>query len=378
MKTGTLLSLLGIALASAAASEAGRRPHPGTRVVRASRRAGRGRGGCARGAADARTGGDAPRRRTPSSCHRSPIQGAGAFYRTAVDITNNTQRTASSRESSTATERGLPGLCTHPAAVIPLAAVDNFHTDDMVEFLAIWACSRRAPWTTPSARCSSPSTTFRPTSAGRARPRRALQRVNEANPARDRRIAYPGSLFFESATQSVVVVRDTSPPARPTGSLRTNLGVRNTDLADTDAPVSVDVASTTSPRAARRTGRRSATPCTVNDLQPGEVHLINNVFVAAADPRQRQLGDRPASTFGTRRQTPRRSRASSSSSTAAPRTALLRAARARTLRSPSGRLRGPKPTPAEGLSYMRLGRTPSAAMSRRTCLPSNWIRSAAS
>jgi hypothetical protein len=143
MKTGRLLPMLLLALvatAPAVAEEAKVPPAPRERVV--LRQTGV-RVGSAEVAAPA-----GPRMRSqsvsaPAAAYSvelsqvARLQGAGAFYRTAVDITNNTNNggVTARIQYSYSNAACAGGICRTAPLLIPLAAVDNFHQDDMVQYL---------------------------------------------------------------------------------------------------------------------------------------------------------------------------------------------------------------------------------------------------
>jgi hypothetical protein len=220
------------------------------------------------------------------------LQGLSAFYRTAVDITNNTSNGGVNAriQFSYGNAACAGNLCRTQQLVIPLAALDNFHTDDMVQYLdgrglLVAGAVNSAVGTL--------LITFEnlPTANGweGTAVARIYNRVDEANPLLGTiGYAFPASLFFESAHVSVGgVVRDTSPAAlanNPQGSQRTNLGVRNTDIAGTDDPVSVDVQFYDVTEGSPTNGQRVGNTLGVENLLPGEVRLIGNVFSLAQVP----------------------------------------------------------------------------------------------
>ena len=204
-------------------------------------------------------------------------------------------------------------------------AFDNFHTDDIVEYLGT---PRRIP---PDAQASSFGTllvTFNnvPSTFGweGTVTARTYNPVSLANGLSGTvAIAYPGSLFFESAnTTLVATIRDTRPvsPTPAAGALRTNLGITNTDLNGV-GPVDIDLSFFDVTEGSATNGQRVGNILAVDGLQPGEVRQINNVWAVAGDPGGRHLRHRVRRHRRTRRRASRRSRATSTSSTAARRTA---------------------------------------------------------
>ena len=211
------------------------------------------------------------------------IQGL-SFYRTAVDITNNT-----TTEGVTATYQycytlnGTYRGCTAGQAIL-LHKFDNFHEDDIIQYLGT------IPGLLPVEAVASSFGTFIVTFDGLPSNHgwegtvtgRTYSPINQAQPlAGTVAIAYPGSLFFESSKGSLVaIVRDTRPHPTEAGALRTNLGVTNTALFN--ATDSVDFAVSFYDTATGAVVGNTLIP--PHPLAPGEVYQFNNVFDAAAIP----------------------------------------------------------------------------------------------
>jgi hypothetical protein len=206
------------------------------------------------------------------------VQGT-SFFRTAVDISNNTTTdgvTASYQYCYTF--NGAYQGCTTAQSIV-LHPLDNFHTDDIVQFLGNLLV--------PGAADLSFGTfivTFDGLPSGNGWEGTVTGRTyspfDQNNPALGTvAIAYPGSLFFESASGSLVgIVRDTRPAPTEAGALRTNLGITNTALFDTTNPVQVQVVLYDT-----ATGQQTGNALS-RTLQPGEVTQINDLFTAAAVP----------------------------------------------------------------------------------------------
>ena len=205
-----------------------------------------------------------------------------ALYRTAVDITNNTGTdgvTASFQYCYTL--GGVFQECTLSQDLL-LHEFDSFHTDDIVEYMGSLGLI------SPAAADNSFGTfivlfTGLPSNNGweGTLTGRTYNAADNANPdAGTVAIAYPGSLFFESATGSLVaIVRDTTLNPTEAGSLRTNLGVTNTALYTLD---DVDFAITFYDVATGQVVGNALVPN--HALAPGEVYQFNNVFSAANIP----------------------------------------------------------------------------------------------
>jgi hypothetical protein len=225
-----------------------------------------------------------------------------AFYRTAVDITNNTSTSgvvANVQYSYTCTGGGAcaAGFFTRTNPIqIALQAIDSFHSDDMVSYLNDQGVLA------PGAVDGSFGTllvTFSnlPSATGweGTVTARNYNRLVESDPSSGTvGYAYRASLFFESAHKTVVgTIRDTSPAALAggtQGSQRTNLGVRNTDIdgalfPGTDRHVSVDVTFYDVTAGSATNGHRVGNTLSFENLVPGEIRQFSNVFSAAQIPQ---------------------------------------------------------------------------------------------
>jgi hypothetical protein len=215
------------------------------------------------------------------------VQGT-SFFRTAIDITNNTDVDGVIAQVQYCyTLSGAFQGCTPPED-IELLSFDNFHTDDIVEFLGSLGILA------PGAADLSFGTllvTFQnlPSNFGweGTVTARTYSPVNQANPAAGTvAIAYPGSLFFESAnTTLVATIRDTRAvsPTPAAGALRTNLGLTNTDLNGI-GNVDIDLSFFDVTEGSATNGQRVGNILAVDGLEPGEVRQINNVWAVAAIP----------------------------------------------------------------------------------------------
>jgi hypothetical protein len=213
------------------------------------------------------------------------IQGT-SFFRTAIDITNNTDV-----DGVTAifqycyTLNGNFQGCTAQQS-LNLLAYDNFHEDDIVQYLGTLGVLA------PGADQQSFGTflvTFDnlPSNFGweGTVTARTYSPYDQSNQSLGTvASAYPGSLFFESASGSLVAtIRDTIPNPTEAGALRTNLGITNTGLNNND-PVTVALSFYDVTPNSPTNGQRVGNILTVANLAAGEVRQINNVFVAAAIP----------------------------------------------------------------------------------------------
>lgn len=216
------------------------------------------------------------------------VQGT-SFFRTAIDITNNTDvSNVVAQVQYCYTLNSAFAGCTDTVD-INLLSFDNFHTDDMVQYLG-----SIPGLLLPGAEDLSFGTllvTFQnlPSNFGweGTVTARTYSPYSQTNPDLGTvAIAYPGSLFFESAnTTLVATIRDTHsvtpPPAA--GQLRTNLGVTNTGL-NTLAPVNVQLSFYDVTEGSATNGQRVGGFININGLEAGEVRQTNNIWGAAAIP----------------------------------------------------------------------------------------------
>ncbi|HSE64359.1 MAG TPA: hypothetical protein VLG15_12185 [Thermoanaerobaculia bacterium] len=219
-----------------------------------------------------------------------------ALFRTAIDISNNT---ASGTTAAPVVARfqysynrpnldGTVSFFRTPIQSLNLLAFDNFHTDDFVQYLGTLPGVLQ-----PGADQSSFGTllvTFENLPSSQGWEGTVFARTYSANPTGGGTvaIAYPASLFFESANATLVAtIRDTqtAPDAlRQAGSLRTNIGIRNTDVRGTGQTVSVNLEFYDVTPGNATNGQRVGSVLTLSNLQPGEVRQFNNIRAAAAIP----------------------------------------------------------------------------------------------
>jgi len=207
-----------------------------------------------------------------------------SFYRTAVDVTNNTNTdgvTASYQYCFTL--NGAYQGCTSPAA-ITLHNFDNFHTDDIIDYMGTQG---QLPPGASDASFGTFIVTFSnlPSNNGWEGTivGRTYNAADNADPSKGTvAIAYLGSLFFESSQGTIqAIVRDTVPAPTDAGALRTNIGVTNTGL-NNDPGTSLDFAITFyNTDTGAIVGDQLVPP---HPIQVGEVFQFNDVFTAAHIP----------------------------------------------------------------------------------------------
>jgi len=213
-----------------------------------------------------------------------------ALFRTAIDISNNTSATPVTVRFQYSYNRvngdGTTSFFRTPVQTVSLLAFDNFHSDDFVQYLGTLPGALQ-----PGADQSSFGTllvTFDNLPSSQGWEGTVFARTYSPNPtgAGTVAIAYPASLFFESANATLVgTIRDTQlAPASPAGRLRTNIGIRNTDVRGSGNTVSVQLGFFDVTTGNATNGQRVGTVLTLSNLQPGEVRQLNNIRAAAAIP----------------------------------------------------------------------------------------------
>lgn len=214
------------------------------------------------------------------------VQGT-AFFRTSIDINNNTNQNNVNVQyqfSYTCVSSGCDAsnpFHRTPIQSLTLPALGNFHQDDVVDYF-----NTTLSLLVPGAEQGCIGTllvTFsnlpQPNPQGweGAVVARTYNHLDESTPSSATvGFAYNASLFFESADTTVVgTARDTKGSPTVAGKLRSNVGVRNTDINGTQQNVTVvltayDVA----------TGQKvgNAAGFTFANLQPGEVRQISDLW----------------------------------------------------------------------------------------------------
>ncbi|HEY7864158.1 MAG TPA: hypothetical protein VIE39_10885 [Thermoanaerobaculia bacterium] len=245
--------------------------------------------------AEARTAAAAPAAPTLAYSVELPfavsVQGS-ALFRTAVDFTNNTSannviaRFQYSYICSASTCPTVNGFFrTNPSdsrAAITLQAFDTFHQDDFVAWMAGEGLLQ------PGAAAGSIGTvlvTFDglPSAQGweGVASARTYNRLVETDANQGTvGFAYNASLFFDSASEALVaVIRDTKASPGIAGAIRTNLGIRNTDVNGSNQNVSVQLSFYDT-----ATGNLMPQTFTFSNLQPGETRQITDVWNSLTIP----------------------------------------------------------------------------------------------
>ena len=214
------------------------------------------------------------------------VQGT-AFFRTSIDINNNTSQNNVSAQyqfsytcvSTSCSPQG--GFYRTTVQTITLPGLGNFHQDDFVNYLAGLSllqpgASQGSIGTLLVTFNNLPQTNPQGWEANAVA--RTYNHLDESTASSATvGFAYNASLFFESADTTLVgTARDTQGNPGIAGKLRSNVGVRNTDINGTGQNVTVvlsfyDVA----------TGGRVGTNQTFTNLLPGEVRQISNLWATA-------------------------------------------------------------------------------------------------
>ena len=215
------------------------------------------------------------------------VQGT-AFFRTSVDINNNTSKngvTAQFQFSYTCVAAScspVGGFYRTNLQTVTLQGLGNFHQDDFIQYLDSQGAL------VPGAVQGTIGTllvTFANlnSSAGWEGTvvARTYNRLNEADASSGTvGFAYNASLFFESADTTLVAYgRDTKSNPTIAGKLRTNLGVRNTDINATNQNVTVVVTTYDTV-----SGSRVGNAVTLSGIQPGELRQISDLWATAGIP----------------------------------------------------------------------------------------------
>lgn len=215
------------------------------------------------------------------------VQGT-AFFRTSVDISNNTSKNgviARYQFSYTCVATAcspLGGFYRTPVRTLTLDGLDNFHQDDFIQYLDSQSLLQTGA---VQGSIGTLLVTFDNLDSANgwegAVTGRTYNRIAEADPSRGTvGFAYNASLFFESADNTLVgTLRDTKASPTIAGMLRSNVGIRNTDISGTNQNVSVELEFFDT-----ETGQRVGNRITLSGIQPGELKQVSDVWTSAAIP----------------------------------------------------------------------------------------------
>jgi len=228
------------------------------------------------------------------------IQGT-AFFRTAIDINNNTSKngvTATFQFSYTCVSSSCspvggfyrtPTGASVPNSVITLQGLQNFHQDDFVNYLAglgmlqpgaVNGCLGTLLVTFANLSQASPQGWEGNVVA------RTYNHLDEStSTSATVGFAYNASLFFESADTTLVgTARDTKGSPTVAGKLRSNVGVRNTDINGTGNAVTVVLSFYDAAISGPTAGQLVGTKQTMSNLVPGELRQISDLWATAGIP----------------------------------------------------------------------------------------------
>ncbi len=212
------------------------------------------------------------------------VQGS-AFFRTFVSFTNNTSSngvTASYQFSYTCVSTSCSpagGFYRTAVQTVTLPALGSFVQDDFIDFLNTQGLLQ------PGANAGTIGTllvTFNnlPSSNGWEANvlARTYNRIVEADPNQGTvGFAYNASEFFDSADTTLVAYgHDTKSFPTVAGKVRTNVGIRNTDINGSNQNMTVDITCYDT-----ATGAKVGNTITFADLRPGEVRQVSDLWASA-------------------------------------------------------------------------------------------------
>ena len=212
------------------------------------------------------------------------VQGS-AFFRTLIAFANNSNKsiTASYQFSYTcvsATCTPAGGFYRTNPQTLNLPALGSFVQDDFIDYLNTQGLLQ------PGANAGTIGTllvTFNnlPSCNGYEANvvARTYNRLVETDATQGTvGFAYNASLFFDSSDTTLIgFARDTKSAPSIAGKLRSNLGVRNTDINSVNQNMTVDITFYDT-----ATGQRVGNTITFADLRPGELRQVSDIWASAA------------------------------------------------------------------------------------------------
>jgi hypothetical protein len=225
------------------------------------------------------------------------VQGT-AFFRTSIDINNNTNRTvtATFQFSYTCFSSSCSpvGHFDHtdvndPRSTITLPVLGNFHQDDFVDYLAglnmLVPGAVQGTFGTLLVTFANLPPQERLLGSEGTVVARTYNHLDESTPSSATvGFAYNASLFFESADTTLVgTARDTKASPTIAGLLRSNVGIRNTDVNGKRTNVNVVLSfydAGTGPTGGQLVGTQQQ----MSDLRPGELRQISDLWATAGIP----------------------------------------------------------------------------------------------
>jgi len=214
------------------------------------------------------------------------VQGT-AFFRTSIDINNNTSKNGVTAQyqfsyscvSSSCSPVG--GFYRTPVQTINLLGLQNFHQDDFVSYLSGLGLLQPGAVSGAIGTLLVTFGSLQPTSPqgweGSVVARTYNHLDESTSSSATVGFAYNASLFFESADTTLIgTARDTQSNPGIAGRLRSNVGVRNTDINGTGQNVTVVLSFYDA-----NTGQLVGNKQTFTSLQPGELRQISNLWGTA-------------------------------------------------------------------------------------------------
>ena len=225
----------------------------------------------------------------PLDAEAITLAGRASFLRTAIDITNTTNKngvTADMQFSYTCISSACSpqnAFYRTPVQTISLQALDTRHFDDIVGYLAtlpgvLATGADQGSYGTLLVTFRNLNTSIGSEGTVQAR---NYSRIVESDPLKGNvGFATPSSLFIEAARTTLVgTARNTRTAATVEGTLASNVGVRNSDINATGASDNVELSFYDT-----ATGARVGNIVTLAGLRPGELREVSDVWAAAGIP----------------------------------------------------------------------------------------------
>ena len=230
-----------------------------------------------------------PASQVPLNLDALTVAGRASWLRTAVDITNTTNKngvTADFQYSYTCVSAACSpqnAFYRTPVQTISLQALDTRHFDDIVGYLAglpgvLATGADQGSYGTllVTFRSLNTSSGFEGTVQARN-----YSRVVESDPLKGSvGFETPASLFIEAARATLVgTARNTVSAPSVEGTLQSNVGVRNSDINATGQSDNVDLTFYDA-----ATGQRVGNTVSLAGLRPGELREVSDLWTAAGIP----------------------------------------------------------------------------------------------
>ncbi|MDQ6892028.1 MAG: hypothetical protein M3167_05040 [Acidobacteriota bacterium] len=230
-----------------------------------------------------------PAGNVPLDAEALTVSGRSSFLRTAIDITNTTNKngvTADFQYSYTCVASACSpqnAFYRTPVQTVSLQALDSRHFDDIVGYLAslpgvLATGADQGSYGTllVTFRSLNTSNGFEGTVQART-----YTRIVESDPLKGNvGFETPASLFIEAARATLVgTARNTRTAATTEGTLSSNVGIRNSDINATGGSDNVDLTFYDT-----ATGQRIGNTVSITGLRPGELREVSDLWTAAGIP----------------------------------------------------------------------------------------------